>query len=94
MAITFKITEHPIKRRVEIVQILKDGEMVGAMYPHEDNGVKIISAHFGKPEIAEGLIDDIIINDGSTSNPPIPDITIKFFPCRYHIKDGKLVKFN
>ena len=64
----FRIAEHEIERDTQIVEIIQDGEVVGAIYPTE-RGIKIISRYlFENPE---GAIE---IERGKL--PPIPAILI------------------
>lgn len=64
--ITFTITDFPDKR---IIGILKDGNLIGTVYPTE-RGVEIVSKHFtGRPE-------SVIEFGQSKSAPTFPAIRI------------------
>jgi len=81
------ITVRPARHSItgaHIVEVLKDGIVVGVVYP-TDVGIKIVSAHM--TEIAEDpdFAGDVIQDDGRSSFPPIPSIQITFKPSPYII---------
>ena len=82
MAIEFHVIPHSIKGNTGIVEILVDEKVAAVLYPDGEKGLKLVSAHF----------KDIVQDDGTTNNPPIPAILITLDPQPYMIKDGKIVK--
>ncbi|MFH0805451.1 MAG: hypothetical protein V1901_00995 [Patescibacteria group bacterium] len=65
---SLRITEHTIKRGTKLVEILQDGEVVGAVYPTE-RGIKIVSRYLlENPESAIEIERDKL--------PPIPAVLI------------------
>ena len=79
--ITFRTALHNIKAGVEIVEILLDGQVVAVVYPEDEDGIKVVSAHFAIQSL----------NNGFNNRPPVPSIDVVFRPRRYTIRDGKLV---
>ena len=65
---SLRITEHTIKEGVKLLEILQNGEVVGAIYPTE-RGIKIVSRY---------LMDDpeSAIEIERNKFPPIPAILI------------------
>lgn len=85
MAINFTLRPHGLKPGVWTTEVLLDGEMVAIIYPDEDRGIKIISAHI---DGAHGVVED----DGTGDQPPIPHVSMRFDPRPYTITDGKLIR--
>ena len=90
MAIDFRVSEHWVHRGVHIVEILVDGAMVGVMYPAGEKVVRIISAHIASTETGEGFAGEVIKDDGRTSFPPIPAVTVRFDPSPYYTRGIEL----
>ena len=82
MGIKFQVVPHGVLPGVETVELLMDGQMVAMIYPNDEEGVKIVSAHF----------DGIEENDGVGSVPPIPHVLFKFRFQPFHFEDGKMVR--
>lgn len=89
----FRITQHTTTANKEIVEILIDGEVAGAIYPTEE-GIKIVSAHFKGVGTEEDFSQHVSFEDGSKAYPPIPTIKIILDPERYTISNGKIVKLG
>lgn len=91
MAITFRSVEHSVKSGVQIIEVLLNNEVVGAIYPDsERNGISIVSAHFSEKDIP-GDFDGVVTEDsGGNKFPPIPAVKIVFKPRKYIICDGKI----
>lgn len=91
MAITFRIAEHSVRPGVQLVEILLDGEVVGAIYPDpEKNGIAIISAHFSEKNMPPDFEGEVLEDDGRGSFPPIPFIRLTFRPRKYVIVRGEI----
>ena len=82
MAVTFQVNPHSVKSGVQVVEILIDGKMVATIYPDEEKGVKLVSAH----------MEEVFQDDGSRSVPPIPAVLITFNPQPYTIEGHRIVK--
>lgn len=89
MAVSFRIVEHSVRRGVQLVEILLDGTVVGAMYPRDD-GVMIASAHFSEKELPKEFSGEVIEDDGKGKFPPIPSIGITFKPRKYYIIGNRI----
>lgn len=84
--IAFRITHHAVRRGIEIVEILYNGEVCAVMYPKlEEDGIKITSAHF---DLTRGV--RVVSNEGEKL--PIPEIFVTFEPRPFRIEDGKIVR--
>jgi len=93
--ITFKTSEHTHRPNTQIVQILFDGKVVGAIYPEGDKGVKIVSAHFkGTAVKGQTVQQHVVFDEGVSSTIPIPSISMTFEPAPYEIKDGRIVRID
>jgi hypothetical protein len=93
MALTFNIKPHGVLLGVSIVEILEDGRFIGAVYPEGEKGIKLVSAHFAdEPEIDEGFAGTVLSDDGTTSFPPIPSLSIEFEPSPYTIVGNRIVR--
>lgn len=90
MAIGFRMAKRATGR--DIVEILIDRKVVGVIYPKEEKGIKIVSAHISASKAEKGFVGEVIEDDGSQSFPPIPAVLIDFNPSPYEIKDGKIVR--
>jgi len=89
--ITFRKKPHRYRAGIEIVEVLEDNEVIGAIYPTED-GIKIVSAHISKNTVDKDFAGEAIAFDNPTSFPPIPSVNIAFEPGPYEIRGGKVVK--
>ncbi|MBI2013744.1 MAG: hypothetical protein HYS87_02885 [Candidatus Colwellbacteria bacterium] len=69
MPVEFRIVKHSI-RPVNLVEVILDSKVIATICPDDDTGIRVISAHITK------TIED----DGSTSFPPIPHVTVLFNP--------------
>jgi hypothetical protein len=78
--ITFRLATAPHGK--EIVEVLCDGEVSAAIYPDDNNTMKIVSAHMGL----------ISFGDGRNSQPPIPAVAIALAPEPYVIQHGSLIR--
>ncbi len=92
MAVRFKIQSHSELPGVDIVEILVDEEVVGVIYPHEEKGIKVISAHFSAIDHDEGFDGDVVIDSGKSSWPPIPAVFITLDPQAWYIAGGEIKK--
>jgi hypothetical protein len=91
--LTFRTTPHSIRPGVEIVEILIAGSVVGVITPDDQNGMRIISAHFEQHDIEPGFAGEAVYDDGTSgTQPPIPAIAVTFNSRPYRIEDGKLVR--
>lgn len=88
---SFQIKPHSVLPGVNIIDILKNGVFVGAIYPKDDH-IKIVSAHVQPGVIEEGFAGEVFEDDGSTSFPPIPAVRLTFSPSEWTIIDGKVVR--
>ena len=82
MALEFRVVPHSGRLGVPVGQILLDGEMIASIYPDGEKGIKIVSAH----------MKEVQQDDGSTSVPPIPHVSIIFDPQPYAIEGGRIVR--
>ena len=82
MGIKFQVVPHDVLPGVETVELLLDGQMVAMIYPNDEEGVKIVSAHF------DGVVED----DGVGSTPPIPHVLFRFRFQDFHFEDGRMVR--
>jgi hypothetical protein len=94
MGIEFRITTHSYFPEKKIVEILVDGKCVGVIYPSEEKGIRIASAHISDTTPEKDFAGEVIEYDGTESWPPIPSVRINFKPSPYIIQDGKLVKLS
>ena len=92
MTVSFRMGRHSIKPGVGIVEILVDGEVVGAIYPTGEKGIKIVSAHIEKTKTEEGFAGKVVEDDGAKSWPPIPAVLITFELRFYSIIVCRIVK--
>jgi hypothetical protein len=93
--LTFRTVAHPRLPGAQLVEILKDGNVVGVIYPDGDKGIKLVSAHI---EDADAAVDpdfagECVMDDGSEGWPPIPAVMVQFNPSPYKIVGHRLVKF-
>ena len=91
MAISFRITEHLVSPGMNLVEILLDGNVVGAVYP-KDNSISIISAHFSEKEFPKDFDGEVVEDNGENKFPPIPSINIIFKPRKYYFI-GKRIQY-
>jgi len=91
MAIGFRMAKHSATG-LDIVEILMNRKVVGVIYPKEDKGIKIVSAHISASEVEEGFVGKVVEDDGSESFPPIPAVLIDFNPSPYEIRNSKIIK--
>ena len=81
--ISFRLVAHSVKG-TQAVEICKDGEVVGCLYPTLD-GIKLMSAHIaGEPNYIER----------PTDFPPIPIVLIDFDPQPYRIGPDGIEKLQ
>lgn len=92
MAIEFRLAPHNINTSVNIVEILVDGMVCGVIYPEEPKGIKVVSAHIKETTTENDFTGQVIEDNGSTSWPPIPSVSIRFEPSPYFISGGKIVR--
>ncbi len=85
MAIDFRIRKHSI-RATTIVEILLDGVTIGVIYPKEEQGIKLVSAHMSD--------QSVVFDDGSSHWPPIPAVLVDFDPSPYIIEDDSITKLK
>lgn len=88
MAIEFRIKPHSVIPGRQTVEILMDGGVVGAIYPWEEDGIRVISAHFEMVETEKGFEGEVSIDRGGASFPPIPAVQIKLDPKGWYITEG------
>ena len=88
MVVSFRITEHAYKPGVEVVEVLLDGKVVGAIYPEGENKVKIVSAHFSEKDIPKDFDGEVIREEEVDI---VPAIHILFKPRRYTVIGRKIV---
>lgn len=92
MAVTFRLTEHSVHKDTKIVEVLVDGKVAGVMYPHENKGIKIVSAHIEEKTVDKDFAGEVTTDDGIANWLPIPSVTIRFNPSPYTIVGGRIVK--
>lgn len=85
--ITFRLVEHTQKSGVGTVEILLNGEVAGVIYPFNDKGIRIYSAHFqGVEGRAVARFDS---NEGAAI--PVPSFTLGFKkPAPYTFEGGRI----
>lgn len=90
--ITFKIAKHST-RGYDIVEILEDGEVVGAIYPdlRTQRGVKVVSAHIAETNIPPDF-EGTVVEDPGSLMLPIPSVNIQFKPETWFISEGKIIR--
>ncbi len=74
-----------------IAEILKDGRVVGVVYPTE-GGIGVVSAHISSMDAEEGFAGRVVEDNGQSPWSPIPAVLINFDPSPYHIVDGEIVR--
>lgn len=89
MAISFRIVEHSVRRGVQLVEVLLDGTVVGAIYP-KDDGIMIASAHFSEKEFPKEFDGEVVEDNGLGKFPPIPSVSITFKPRKYYIIGNRI----
>ena len=92
MAVEFKIQPHSVTPGLELVEIIVDGEVVGAIYPQGEKGIRVVSAHFTEIETDEGFEGEVVIDSGRSSWPPIPSVFITLDPQALYIAGGEIKK--
>ncbi len=90
MAIEFRIVEHSLKPGTKLVEILYDGNVIGAIYPKE-KGISVVSAHFSDKEVPPDFDGQVVMDDGKSSFPPIPSIEVSFKPRKYYFIGKRIV---
>lgn len=85
MPIEFLVRDHDVLPDRQVVEVQLDGKPIAVIYPEEEKGINIVSAHIDE---AHG----VVVNDGTGDLPPIPHISLWFNPRKYHFEDGKLVR--
>ena len=92
--ITFRFARHKTYG-YQIVEIILDGSVVGAIYPNRQtgNGIRIISVHtnIDESQLPQGFEGDIVLDPGS-GGLQIPAVEITFKPESWALVGGKVVK--
>lgn len=88
MPIEFRLKRHSVIPGRQTVEVLMNGDVIGAIYPWEDDGIRIISAHFEAIETQEGFEGRVSIDQGEESLPPVPAVQIKFDPKVFYVTEG------
>ncbi len=87
--VAFRLAKHSVRPNVELVEIILNGDVVGAIYPNKD-GIVVVSAHFSTKNVPEGFDGEVIEDSVEGSFPPIPSAKITFKPRKYIIVRGKI----
>lgn len=87
--VTFRLVKHSIRPNAKLVEIILNGNVVGAIYSNED-GIAVVSAHFSTKNVPKGFDGEVIEDNGEGSFPPIPSAKITFKPRKYVIVNGKI----
>ena len=87
--VTFRLVKHSIRPGMKLVEIVLNGNVVGAIYP-DQNGIIVVSAHFSTKDITKGFDGEVIEDNGKGSFPPIPSVKMTFKPRKYIIVRGKI----
>lgn len=90
--IQFRPTHHAINLSTEIVEVLVDGKVAAVIYPDGERGIKIVSAHFVSADDPVAMAAEIKIDDGRTSRPPIPAVSMSFDPRPYTIEGDRIIR--
>jgi hypothetical protein len=91
MAVTFRIAKHSIEKGVSLVEILKDGKVIGSVYPNGESGIKVVSAHIEDTKVEEGFAGEAREDDRKVW-PPIPAVLIYFHPSPYVIRGDRIIR--
>jgi hypothetical protein len=94
--VSFRIVPHSVRAGRELVEILFDDEVVGAIYPADSRpGIKIVSVHITDQEISPELAAEVIHDDGTDKFPHIPSLELTFKPSPWYLTpDGRVVKIS
>lgn len=92
MPISFRIAEHQVHRGVQIVELLLEGDVIGVIYPHEEQAIRIASAHVSERALEPGFAGEVVAEDPARAWPPIPSFLVRFDPSPYEIVGNRIVK--
>ncbi|OGY97512.1 MAG: hypothetical protein A3A43_02010 [Candidatus Liptonbacteria bacterium RIFCSPLOWO2_01_FULL_56_20] len=92
--IGFRVVPHSILPGVQIVEVLVDGEVGGVVYPAGEKAIRIVSAHIAETATDEGFDGEVVEDDGTKSDPPIPTVYVRFDPSPYEIRGSRIVKLR
>lgn len=94
--ISFKVVPHLILPGQQIVQILLDGKVIGAIYPDRArNGINIVSVHMADKELDPKFEGTVMEDAGHKHFPHIPSIAITFKLSSWSLTpDGRVFKEN
>ena len=94
MTISFRVTPHSQGTGTHVVEILENGEVIGAIYPEGDRGIKLVSVHVSESSADKNFTGTVVEDDGSGSWPPIPAYHVAFEPSPWFIEGGRIVKMK
>jgi hypothetical protein len=89
----FRTVDHPRIAGAQIVEVLERGKVIGVVYPKGEKGLKLISAHIEDTDIDPQFAGEVVVDDGTSSIPPIPAITVRFNPRPFRISGDRIVRF-
>ena len=77
--ISFSLAPHSVRPGEEIVQILLNGAVVGAVYADQQKqGIKVVSVHMSDKKLDPAFEGVVVDDDGSKSFPHIPALHVTF----------------
>lgn len=74
------------------MMVLIDGKVVGVIYPDGDSGIKLVSAHISEHSEDPDFAGEMVLDDGSDAQLPVPGLRVQFAPSPYKIVNGRIVR--
>ncbi|TSC72434.1 MAG: hypothetical protein G01um101438_518 [Parcubacteria group bacterium Gr01-1014_38] len=92
MPIDFRIAERSVLPGTPIVELLLEGWVIGAIYPHGEKGIRMVSAHVVEKECEQDFAGTVIEEDPARAWPPVPSFVVRFDPSPWVIAGNRIVR--